>query len=89
MLAETLVKLDDFDIVALDVFSNNAKSVGIGLALLDGHITVRQAFHASRLEELHQIEEHGKVEGVHDYDEAITLMNLSAGRVLSQLSKAG
>lgn len=65
----------------------DCKSLIIGAALFNNHISVRSAFTASRVEETSQIEEWGEVEGGHDIDSSTLYMKLVAASVFLKLLK--
>lgn len=62
-----LTPSSDFD-VAFERAVHSTKSFIIGLALVEGHLTVEQASDASRVEVLSQIARWGEVEDTHDVD---------------------
>jgi len=77
--------LDNYGIVALEAASTISRSVGIALALLDGHLSIGDALKCARVEEDLQIEEFGMVEGSHDIDEVNSKMILAASKNLVSL----
>lgn len=76
---------DDFGVVALEAAANTAKSVCVALCLFDGFLSVAQAAHYAREEEILQIAVNGRVEGTHDIDELYTTTSLSACKSLISL----
>jgi ATP synthase mitochondrial F1 complex assembly factor 2 len=78
---------DAFYVVGLEAVASISKSVGIGIALLDGELSLDRALFCARLEENMQIEEFGKVEGQHDVDEAYERMVMSAAKSLVALAR--
>ena len=63
----------------------DCKSLLIGSALFNDHISVPDALAASRVEEETQIEEWGYVEGGHDIDHSTIHMKLLAASVFLKL----
>lgn len=65
-----LKEVDEWDLTALESLTAGCKSIIIPLALYHGFINVEQAVHAARVEEEHQVNQWGLVEGNHDVDRA-------------------
>jgi ATP synthase F1 complex assembly factor 2 len=58
--------------------AENLKSSILAFAMLDKQLDSSRAVHLSRLEEQHQIDVCGLVEGHHDVDENNVLVNVAA-----------
>lgn len=87
-------RLDDmgpFELVATESFTQGCKSLIIALALTDRAIDVERAFQTSRVEEEHQLEKWGVVEGGHDIDRVNLKVQLYAAStlLLATLSENG
>jgi len=78
-----------FYIVALEAVSLTTKSVAIALGLFDGVITLEQAVNCSRIEDNLQAAEFGKVDGIHDVNDAYELMVLAAAKSLVNMTGSG
>lgn len=85
LLRELCRAHDNFGVVAFESAVSTAKSVCVALCLFDGFISVAQAAHYAREEEILQIAVNGRVEGAHDIDELYTEMSLSACKSLISL----
>jgi chaperone required for assembly of F1-ATPase len=59
------------------------KSGSIGIALLEGALTPKDAFEAAYVEEIVQRREWGEVEGDHDLNDAETMLWLNGIRLLN------
>ena len=78
MLLRFLAGLDVWKCSALEQLAGACKSVCIAIAGVEGQISLQQVIEASRIEESHQIEEWGLVEGGHDIDIAELNVRISA-----------
>jgi chaperone required for assembly of F1-ATPase len=58
-------------LLSLVVASGDLKSCSLAMLMLEGVISVEDAFKASRMEEDYQAGLYGRVEGHHDLDEGI------------------
>ncbi len=58
-LRRTIEARDDFALAALHVLTSVTRSLVLGLAVLDGRLTAREAFTMSRLDEAYQAEKWG------------------------------
>lgn len=63
-----LAALDTWQLAAAEQLASSCKSVLIGLAAMRGRLGIAATVEAARVEEDHQIEEWGLVEGGHDID---------------------
>lgn len=82
----TLVEaLDPAALTALQCATMEAKSLVMGLAVVLGRITPKEAEAASRLEEEFQMEQWGLVEGGHDLDIAANKVSLNSAAVFLHL----
>jgi len=78
-----LFHIDDLTLAALDSLTRNLRSLIIALAVWNRKITIQEGIVASYLEESHQQEKHGVVEGVHDVEIInMTIKSASASFVL-------
>jgi ATP synthase F1 complex assembly factor 2 len=77
-----LNKMNSWELVATEGFTHGCKSLVIALALVDRAINVHTAFHASRVEEEHQLARWGVVEGGHDIDRANLMVQLATASTL-------
>ena len=84
-LGYILPELDPYLLLCLFVIAQSTKSTVIGLALLNEVITFEDAILMSRLEEIHQQNAFGVVEGAHDYDEARTISDVAAAKCFVNL----
>lgn len=94
-VTEYLNSLDHFQLTAMESLTSGLKSIITSLTLLKSiqatqvnrSITSNEAIQIARLEEEHQIEEWGLVEGGHDIDRAnIEVQTISAATFLKLLS---
>jgi ATP synthase mitochondrial F1 complex assembly factor 2 len=76
---------DDFFLVALEAVASVSKSTAIGIALIDGFLSIEEAVRVSKFEQNYQTEESGEVEGVHDVSESYEIMIFSAAKNLVNL----
>ena len=77
--------LNSWDLAALESIACAAKSTSLAVALLEGAWPLNQIIEYSRIEEQHNIEQYGYVEGAHDIDESNTTMTISAAKILHDL----
>ena len=82
-----LEALDFWDLTTLEICTSYAKSSIIALALLKGRLEVDEALKAALVEELHQRDHWGTVEGCHDIAEKETAMWFSACVTFNDLRK--
>ena len=66
-----------------------SKSVLLGLAGLGGQLSLEGLLRAARLEEDHQLQFWGLVEGGHDIDIADTRVRLAAPHIFARLLTSG
>lgn len=83
-----LQNLDPWTLTAIENLTSGCKSIIIPLALQHGKIDARTAIKASRVEEEHQLNAWGLVEGGHDVDRAHTVAQVAAGAVFLRLCHA-
>ncbi|GAQ85652.1 F1-ATP synthase assembly protein [Klebsormidium nitens] len=82
---ELLHRKSDFRLAAVDALASSAHSLVIALAVSRGHLGPRKALEAVRVEEDHQMEEWGLVEGGHDLDIADTKVRIAAPSLFLRL----
>ena len=80
--------LTDFQLQGLFAATTVCKSLTIGLGVIHNHISISRAIAAARVEEEHQIDLWGMVEGGHDVDRAHIAVQVAGARVLTQLEAA-
>uniref|UniRef100_A0A7S3PQ79 ATP synthase mitochondrial F1 complex assembly factor 2 n=1 Tax=Aplanochytrium stocchinoi TaxID=215587 RepID=A0A7S3PQ79_9STRA len=80
-----LLSLDPWRLTAVESLTYGLKSLTIPLALLNNEIDLRDAIDASRVEEEHNIEECGLVEGGHDVDRANVSTQIAAAAIFLRL----
>lgn len=80
-----LLALDRWELAAASAAAGTCKSVLLGLALVEGAVSVEDAVGAARLEEDVQAEAWGWVEGGHDLDAAGAAVNVAAPAVFVRL----
>lgn len=73
-----ILGLDAWKCSALEQLAGACKSVCIAIAGVEGRLSLHQVIDISRIEESHQIEEWGLVEGGHDIDIAELSVRISA-----------
>jgi ATP synthase F1 complex assembly factor 2 len=73
-----LAALDAWRLTAVESLTAGCKSVLLPLALYHRRISVKDAVQAARVEEEHQIQQWGLVEGGHDVERAHTVAQVSA-----------
>ena len=81
-----LKSYDLWSMVAFERMVNNLKSVILTLALVDRHISVKDAVELSLLEQRYQVSKWGNVEWHHDIEFHETLMKTSACAIFIQFS---
>lgn len=79
--------LNKWELTAAEQLAASCKSVCIALATIQGRLGVHEAMAVSRLEEDHQIEFWGLVEGGHDIDLSDIKVRVSAPSVFLRLLK--
>jgi len=82
-----LLALDKWELAAAAAAAGTCKSVLLGLALVEGAVSVEAALAAARLEEDVQANEWGRVEGGHDLDAAGAAVNVAAPSVFVRLAR--
>ena len=80
-LRKYLDALDDWQLVGFDRIAASTRSVTLSLALTEGHLSPEQTLALSRLEEEFQTGVWGVVEGGHDIDETVAMVDLTAADV--------
>lgn len=75
----------NWELSAIESLAGSARSLAIGLAVARRHLTIQEAVKAVRLEEDHQVEEWGFVEGGHDIDIADLRVRIAAPSVFLRL----
>mmetsp|Transcript_4026 Transcript_4026/g.4929 ORF Transcript_4026/g.4929 Transcript_4026/m.4929 type:complete len:174 (+) Transcript_4026:1353-1874(+) len=80
-----LHELDPWQLTAVESLTYGLKSLVIPLTLLKNQIDLRDAINASRVEEEHNIDECGLVEGGHDVDRVNTGTQIGAAVTFLQL----
>jgi chaperone required for assembly of F1-ATPase len=84
-LLEILENLDFWKLTTFEIGASYSKSAVIALALLNNRIDVEKAIEAALVEELHQREIWGTVEGDHDIAESETAMWLASCKLFVDL----
>ncbi|KAL3692844.1 hypothetical protein R1sor_006495 [Riccia sorocarpa] len=84
-LEKTLRNLNHWELAAIDSLASSSRSLVIALAIARNHLNVDKALDIIRLEEEHQIEEWGLVEGGHDIDIADLRVRISAASIFLRL----
>lgn len=79
--------MDNWELAAAEQLAAACKSVCIALAATKGHLSVEDVIRIARIEEDHQIEFWGLVEGGHDIDIADFRVRVSAPLVFVRLLK--
>jgi ATP synthase mitochondrial F1 complex assembly factor 2 len=82
-----LEALDRWELAAAASAAGTCKSVLLGLALIEGGLSVGAALRAARLEEDVQASEWGVVEGGHDLDAAAAAVHVTAPAVFVRLAR--
>ena len=77
--------LDSWELTATEQLAASCKSVCIALAAVKGELGLQAVLEAARLEEEHQIQQWGLVEGGHDIDQSDIRVRVSAPLVFMQL----
>ncbi|XP_006658890.1 ATP synthase mitochondrial F1 complex assembly factor 2 [Oryza brachyantha] len=84
---ETVLKnTTDFELASIDAMAAAAHSLVIPLAIFRGRLGIEQAIELIRLEEDHQVDRWGLVEGGHDVDIADLKVQMSSAAVFLLLS---
>lgn len=73
--------------LSVEYSASTLKSTALAVALINNKLTIEEALDSSRIEENYQMTLYGEVEGGHDLDEGISLMQLSAAKNFSNLVK--
>jgi chaperone required for assembly of F1-ATPase len=76
-------RFDPLRLTVLETAAKYLKSGSIGIALLEGALTPKDAFEAAYVEEIVQRREWGEVEGDHDLNDAETMLWLNGIRLLN------
>ncbi|KAL2635127.1 hypothetical protein R1flu_006606 [Riccia fluitans] len=84
-LEKTLRNLNDWELAAVDSLASSSRSLVVALAVARNHLKIDQALDIIRLEEEHQIDEWGLVEGGHDIDIADLRVRISAASIFLRL----
>jgi ATP synthase F1 complex assembly factor 2 len=75
----------DWQLAAVDWLAGTARSLIVALAIARGRLGIEEAIEIIRLEEDHQVEDWGYVEGGHDIDEADIRVKISSCSVFLRL----
>ena len=88
-LRAILAAQDEWTLAALDSVASLSKSLVVALCVLDGRLSVEQAYEAARVEENYQMRLYGTVSGVygHTIDIEWTRMVMAAARTLVNLAR--
>lgn len=86
-MTQVLLDRDAWELCALEIATQTAKSFVVASALLDKTLTAEEAIRLAQLEEDFQIERWGMVEGDHDVTETEMLKWLTACRRFGQLHR--
>lgn len=81
--------LDHWNLAVAEQLTQTCKSLVIAAALSHGHISIRDAVRASRLEEDVQMEEWGAVEAGHDLDIVDVYSRVAAPSLFLRLLEVG
>ena len=86
-LGRILAQQDEWTLAAVASVASVSRSVVVALAMLEGRLSVEEAFEASRVEENFQMRKHGVVRGAfgHTTDIEYTHLVLAAARTLLNL----
>jgi ATP synthase F1 complex assembly factor 2 len=84
-----LSEMNEWELTSIQHLAQGCKSLVIPLALIDHAITCQQTIDAARVEEDHQIEQWGLVEGSHDVELANIKLQITSAALLNTLSKIG
>ncbi|KAG6553080.1 hypothetical protein Mapa_005417 [Marchantia paleacea] len=84
-LDKTLRSMSDWELAAVDSLAGSAKSLVVALAIARNELSIERAMDIIRLEEEHQIEDWGHVEGGHDIDIADLRVQITAASVFLRL----
>eukprot|EP00897_Mesotaenium_endlicherianum_P001652 jgi/Mesen1/1514/ME000132S00459 len=84
-MRQVLSSSDDWELAAIDSLAGSARSVILGLAVAKGRLPIGDAVCLIRLEEDHQVEDWGFVEGGHDIDIADLRVRVAAPSVFLRL----
>eukprot|EP00270_Netrium_digitus_P003915 TRINITY_DN14767_c1_g2_i1.p1 TRINITY_DN14767_c1_g2~~TRINITY_DN14767_c1_g2_i1.p1 ORF type:complete len:460 (-),score=94.81 TRINITY_DN14767_c1_g2_i1:372-1751(-) len=80
-----LMSLSDWELSAVDALASAARSLVIALAVAHGQLSIDDALMVIRLDEDHQVEEWGYVEGGHDIDEADLHVRVASASLFMRL----
>uniref|UniRef100_A0A7N0T7M4 ATP synthase mitochondrial F1 complex assembly factor 2 n=1 Tax=Kalanchoe fedtschenkoi TaxID=63787 RepID=A0A7N0T7M4_KALFE len=83
-----LKNTDNCELAAVDAIASAAHSLVIAIGLVRGRLPIEEAVELARLEEDHQVDRWGLVEGGHDVDVADLKVQISSAAVFLGLSKA-
>ncbi|CAM8891347.1 unnamed protein product [Rhodiola kirilowii] len=83
-----LKNTDNCELAAVDAIASAAHSLIIAIGLVRGRLQIEEAIELARLEEDHQVDRWGLVEGGHDVDIADLKVQISSAVVFLGLSKA-
>ncbi|KAG0571156.1 hypothetical protein M758_6G206300 [Ceratodon purpureus] len=84
-MEKALMASSDWQLAAIDWLAGTARSLIVALAIARGRLGIDEAMDVIRLEENHQVEEWGYVEGGHDIDEADMRVKIAACSVFLRL----
>ncbi|XP_024359709.1 uncharacterized protein [Physcomitrium patens] len=84
-MEKVLMQSSDWQLAAIDWLAGTARSLIVALAIARGRLGIEEAMEVIRLEENHQVEEWGYVEGGHDIDEADMRVKIAACSVFMRL----
>ncbi|OAE18118.1 hypothetical protein AXG93_4101s1050 [Marchantia polymorpha subsp. ruderalis] len=84
-LDKTLRSMSDWELAAVDSLAGAAKSLVVALAIARNELSIERAIDIIRVEEEHQIEDWGHVEGGHDIDIADLRVQITAASVFLRL----
>lgn len=82
------VGLSSWERSAFEQLSSACKSVCMAIGGIEGHCSIHDLLKASRVEEDHQIEQWGLVEGGHDIDIAEVHVRVAAPMVFLKLLRS-
>ncbi|CAM6102752.1 unnamed protein product [Calypogeia fissa] len=84
-LEKCLRGLNDWELAAIDSLAGSARSIVVALAIARNKLTIEEAIEVIRVEENHQVDDWGYVEGGHDIDEADIRVRIAAASVFLRL----
>ena len=84
-LTQLIKAIDPYTLASLYVISSTLKSTSLALYFLMNQCDPKECLNISRTGENFQIENHGRVEGAHDYDEMRSLSDITAAKVFLSL----